>query len=283
MLRSAVLLMVVTIAGTSVSRSASESTVTPLRWSKPGEQVISARINSQGPFAFVLDTGSSHSFVTEALAERVGAPAVAKSFVRSSIGLAMRPIVRLDRVDVGGATDRDVLASLVPAVDLDPSGRLSGIIGQDVLASRHYTIDLMNQRVVWHKSGDGQPSGGVNFTLQPADGRFTLELPQPGSPALRLVPDSGAEALVLYQRDGSRLPPFSMAAGRIELKAVTSKAEVQPIRVAALRVGPMTFTDLPGVVIGRHGTPAQDADGLLPLHLFARVTFDGPGRRLSVE
>jgi predicted aspartyl protease len=264
----------VTIAGTSAGGASDRADVSPFQSSKPGEYVLAATVNGQGPFAFILDTGSSHSFVTDALAERLGAPAVAKSLVRSSIGLATRPIVRLD--------DHDVLASLVPAEDLDPARRLAGVIGQDILASRRYTIDLLNRRVTWH-TPDTAPHGRTSFALQPADGRFLVELPQLASPALRLVPDSGAEGLVLYQRDQRRLPPFLLSSGRTRLTALTSKADVQPIRVTALQVGPFTFADLPGVVIGRHGATSPDEDGLLPLHLFSRVTFDGPGRRLIVD
>jgi hypothetical protein len=41
--------------------------------------------------------------------------------------------------------------------------------------------------------------------------------------------------------------------------------------------------DVAAVVVGRHGSIARDTDGLLPLHLFERVTFDGPRRILILE
>lgn len=67
------------------------------------------------------------------------------------------------------------------------------------------------------------------------------------------------------------------------MNTLTSEADVQPIRVSELQVGPTNFVDLPAVLIERHGTPGLEGDGLLPLHWFKRVTFDGPARRLSVE
>jgi hypothetical protein len=36
-------------------------------------------------------------------------------------------------------------------------------------------------------------------------------------------------------------------------------------------------------VAERHRSEPAEVDGLLPLHLFDRVTVDGPGRRLIVE
>ena len=278
-----IVMTLVVTAGTSAPRAIGGAEATPLQSSKPGEHVLPVVLNGRGPFAFILDTGSSHSFISETVAFELGAPAVAKSLVRSSIGSAMRPIVRVDRLEVGSVSTADVLASLVPDDTLDPAGRIAGVIGQDVLASRRYTIDLADRRVIWHAADDAVPSNATSFALQLVDGRFLVELPQRDSDTLLLVPDSGAEGLVLYRRDQRRLPPLMLSPGRTRLSTLTSKAEVQPIRLSELRVGPTNFVDLPAVLIDRHGTPARDADGLLPLHLFRRVTFDGPRRLFSVE
>ncbi len=270
-------------AGTGAPRAIGGAESTPLQSSKPGEHVLPVRLNGRGPFAFILDTGSSHSFISETMALELGAPAVAKSLVRSSIGLAMRPIVRLDRLEVGSVSTTDVLASLVPDDTLDPAGRIAGVIGQDVLASRRYTIDLADRRVIWHAADDEVPSDATSFALQLVDGRFLVELPQRNA-------NTCAWCRTAVRRDSCstggttrRLPPLMLAPGRTRVSTLTSEAEVQPIRVSELRVGPTNFVDLPAVLIDRHGTPARDADGLLPLHLFRRVTFDGPRRWLSVE
>ena len=278
-----IVLTVVTIGGTSVGGARPAVDATRLQSSKPGELVLPVMVNGQGPFGFILDTGSSHSSITETLAHRLGAPAVAKSLIRSAIGLAMRAIVRLDRLELGPAFETGVLASLVPDETLDPAGRIDGVIGQDVLAARSYTIDFANRRVIWHTKDDGPRANGTSVALHSVDGRFLVELHQRNASTLRLIPDSGTEGLVLYRRDDKRLPSLMLAPGRTRMSTLTSDADVQPIRVSELRVGPANFVNLPGVLIERHGTPASDADGLLPLHLFARVTFDGPGRRLIVE
>jgi hypothetical protein len=52
--------------------------------------------------------------------------------------------------------------------------------------------------------------------------------------------------------------------------------------VRALRVGSTTLTDVSAAIVGREcGSPP--VDGLLPLHIFARVTFNGPERQLFIE
>ena len=45
----------------------------------------------------------------------------------------------------------------------------------------------------------------------------------------------------------------------------------------------MTLRDVPAVVADATARNRAEVDGLLPLHLFDRVTFDGPQRRLIVE
>jgi hypothetical protein len=66
---------------------------------------------------------------------------------------------------------------------------------------------------------------------------------------------------------------------------LTSLAGSRPARLAvvdALRIGSRTLMNVAALVVGREeGSPA--ADGLLPLHIFARVTFNGPERQLFIE
>jgi hypothetical protein len=113
--RWVVLTMAVTIGGTGAVPACGAADVTAFQASKPGELILSVMLNGQGPFAFILDTGSSHSSISETLAAKLGAPAVAKSLVRSSTGLAVSAIVRIDRMEVGPSLNADVLASPAPA------------------------------------------------------------------------------------------------------------------------------------------------------------------------
>ncbi|MGH9385462.1 MAG: aspartyl protease family protein [Vicinamibacterales bacterium] len=266
--------------GTNAIHGLDAAGATPFRSAAPGEIVVSVAANGHGPFAFLLDTGSSHSSISESLSRRLGTPLVAQALVTSPIGGRMRTIAALDRMEVGPTATRGVLASVVPDEDLDARGVIDGVIGQDVLTTRRYTIDFQQRRVLWHTPAEPAPPGAASFTLHPAAGVFLVELPQDG-PSLYLVPDSGSQGLVLYRRDDRRLPPLRPA-GRTRLSTTTSTAEAQTIRVAELRVGQMSFVDVPAVLIDQHHTTSQ-GDGFLPLHLFERVTFDGPARRLTVR
>jgi predicted aspartyl protease len=239
-------------------------------------------VNGAGPFKFLLDTGSSHTVISATLAKALGASPIAKTVVSSPIGDHLRPVVRLGRVEFGPVVTEAVLSSVVDDAALCRDHRIQGLLGQDVLAQGRYTIDYEVRRVTWRSApADG---GDIKVTLRmtPSSGRYLVEMPQGGA-SLRLVPDSGAEGLVLFQ--GPRPIPVAMKpqSARRELSTLTERANVEEISVERLQVGPATWRNLPAVLLSRRELTASDGDGLLPLHLFARVTLDGPGQLLIAE
>jgi hypothetical protein len=220
--------------------------------------------------------------VTDDLMETLRTPPVAKSLVTTPLGDEMRVVTRIDRLEIG-AVGSAVLATVVPRGSFDGARSVKGLVGQDVLASRRYTIDFGARRVHWHDAGF--PSGdGVALALRMQGERFVVSLPQRAG-ALRLVPDSGSEALVLFDRGDGRLPAATLT-GAAELSTVSGRRSVFEVRVHRLRVGSVDLVDLRAVVVRRDEPRDERAsvleDGLLPLHIFGRVTFDGPGRRLLV-
>jgi hypothetical protein len=99
---------------------------------------------------------------------------------------------------------------------------------------------------------------------------------------LRLVPDTGAETLVLFQHAGSILPAASLANESVELAGLIGRRDARRTIVRAFRVGSTLLMDVATVIVGRD-CDTTPLDGLLPLHHFARVTFNGPERQLLIE
>lgn len=243
-----------------------------------GAVAVAASVNGAGPFRFLVDTGSTHTAVGDALAGRLGLQAVAKADIMSATGHAMRPIVRLGRTSVGAAAREGILASVLPSAELGRlGGDVDGVLGQDFLGDFDYTLDYLHGRLTWTAdAGTGEPA--ARLTLAPEGGRFLATLPQgPGRGVVRLVPDTGSAALVLFGpaaggRGGAlRLLP---ANGQAQLHGVAGERTVDRAFVQALRVGALVMRNEPAVVVERPGSAAGHADGLLPLHRFARVSFD---------
>jgi len=247
-----------------------------------GGVVVPVYLNGHGPFRFLLDTGSTHSSISEEVAGIASAPPVARVAVGSVAGEQMHIVVRVDRLECGPLVLTNVLPTVVDLSAIDPSGRIHGVIGQDVLSPVRYTIDFRRHEVLWWPDAHPENPAASIFALEASDGRFLVSLPQRAS-VLRLVPDSGAETLLLFDGHDVELPAMSRQGVTSELASLTARRTVREARVLELRVGRQRFRDVRTVVVGRQPMEPMDTDGLLPLHLFGRVTFDGPRGLLILE
>ena len=227
----------------------------PLSIDGHGGIVVHVRVNHAGPFKFMLDTGSARSVVSDDLARELSAPVVARSEVVTSAGSDMRLVVRLASVALSSAQVDSVLAPVLPAANLAQLGRgVRGLLGQDFLSAFNYTLDYRRSRLVWDEPRACDGTNSVRLVA--AEGRFVMTLEGDAGGRVRLVPDSGAEVAVLFR---GRSPVSSMS---------------------RVRVGSATLRDFPVVVVPRDD---ENADGLLPLHGFASVSFAAHGACLTAR
>lgn len=222
----------------------------PLAVDDRGGIVVEVRVNEHGPFKFILDTGSSRSVVADDLARELGAPVVAKSEVVTSAGSSVRLVVQLASLALDASARVDaVLAPVLPAANLAQLGRgVRGLLGQDFLSAFNYTLDYRRSRLTWDEPLACDAPAAVPMAA--ADGRFVMALEGDGGARVRLVPDSGAEVAVLF-RGKTPVPEISR-----------------------VRLGSTTLRGLRPVVVDRDD---ENADGLLPLHGFASVSFAARG------
>jgi len=248
---------------------------TPFTLDASGAVVIPVQINGRGPYRLVVDTGSSRSAVSRKLAVEAAAPVVAKAAVVSIGQETNRLVVKLDRVEAGPAARADILASVIPDEELTAlAPGVDGVLGQDFLATFDYTIDYRKRTLTWAADPALLRSGDHRFKLRPEEGRYLVDIPQGEGRerALRLVPDSGAAVMVLYERDGHL--PLQVRRGRrpLEVAGLSGGRRAVLSTLTELRIGALVLHDSPVVVLtGCDDVPG--ADGLLPLSLFDRVTF----------
>jgi predicted aspartyl protease len=224
----------------------------PLEIDAEGGIVVEVSVNGSGPYRFLLDTGTSRSIVSDALAGELGAPVVAKSEVVTNAGSEMRLVVSLASLSIAAARVEHVLAPVLPEARLQAIGTgVRGVLGQDFLSAFNYTLDYRHARLTWDEP---LTCGGPDAVrLTPADGRFVMTVEQASGAALRLVPDSGTDAPVLFQPQRPR--------------------QVRS-RIRELRIGSIAWKDVAAVNVERTD---PDADGLLPLHRFSTVSFAADG------
>jgi predicted aspartyl protease len=239
-----------------------------------GAVVLPAFVDGLGPFRFLVDTGSTSSAIADTVAAALGLRPIAKSELVSASGRTMLPVVRLGRTTVGAAGREGLLASLLRSGDLDQlTAGIQGVLGQDFLGGRDYTLDYQRRRFSWHVD-PAIGNRGTRLALLPSDGRFLVELPQAATgTVVRLVPDSGSAMLVVFEGDGTAGLPTRSIAGQSRLTGMAGSRIAQRAVVRALQVGGVVLRNEPAVIVGRAGRSRPDADGLLPLHRFARVSF----------
>jgi predicted aspartyl protease len=242
--------------------------------------VLSVRLNGLGPFRMLLDTGSTHTAVSAATAEAIGAAVVAKAALGSAAGGRETLVVRIKTLDVGPINVRNIFASVVALENIPDGADLDGVIGQDALESVRYTIDFRQHQVVWWPDDGLLQARGSALELQSSGGRFLLLLPQRRS-LVRLVPDTGAASLLLFAPHAAL--PVTLQQSLATLTTTSGGIAVRMATVRELHVGGLILRDVPAVVASRDRSEPAEVDGLLPLYLFDRVTVDGPGKRLIVE
>jgi predicted aspartyl protease len=245
-----------------------------------GGVIVPITIDGRGPFRFLLDTGSSHSAVSGALAEDLALRPVARTLVTTPVGETWRAVVRVRTLAVGPFVAPEIRPSVFDAPRLADEVRMDGVLGQDVLAGLSYTLDYRRRTLSWGgpPSSDGM---GVRLLLEWEDGCPLVKAgPSGARGGLRLIPDSGASHVVLFDRGDGALPPHHDAGTGVGVGTLDGERAARPVLIPELRLGAVVLRNQRGAVIDAGG---RKADGVLPLHAFARVTFDGPGGYLLIE
>lgn len=248
---------------------------TAFQLGEQGGVIVPVMLNGKGPFAMLLDTGSTHSVITDSVVAATGARTVAQRSVISSADHAMRAIAAVERFSLGPHNVDRLLPSIVADGAFDAGGKIRGLVGQDVLASLRYSVDFKRRVIEWHENAVRER--GYALTMSFEQGRFMIDLPQRGG-TLRLVPDSGAGGLVLFNT--TRWPNIIDTGHMVEVSTVNARRMARHVLLRELRLGDRTLRNVRAVALDLPDRLPAEGDGLLPLHLFERVTFDGPARVL---
>jgi predicted aspartyl protease len=251
-----------------------DSSHVAVRMDERGGVVVPVSINGRGPFQFLLDTGATHSVISGSLADELALRFVARASVLTSTGREWRPVVSLDQTTIGSARSEGLLASVAAAAQLDNIARgIDGIIGQDFLFDLNYTLDYRRKRLVWRD--DDSYAGGIRLPLVAQHGRYLVEIevPEHNTPVL-LVPDSGADGFVMFARNGRTPLSLESTARLTSIRSLSGGQFAHMLMLRELKLGPMTVKNQRVAIVARDEDDVAEGDGVLPLHLFASVSFN---------
>ena len=279
-MRVSTIFATVILSAVPIAAMPADRAITPFDLLEDGSIVVPVTIGGTGRYRFVLDTGSSRTVISSRLWKALRLPAVAKTLIVTPAGREDAYVVRLRGIAVGGGAGIDVDAAVIPADRYAAGQQIDGLIGQDVLASAIYTIDYRARALVWHGAGDVQ--SGVRLPLLLRNNRVFVSLAQrEGDPRpLNLIPDSGSDCLVLFAHAREKLRFTSLDVSL--LSSMSAVRLARRIDVEGLMIG--TTRLRPSAVMLDSGEAADImGDGLLPLHIFSRVTFNAGEGYLIVQ
>jgi hypothetical protein len=184
----------------------------------------------------------------------------------------MAYVVRLNGLAIDGRPSVNLSAAVMPADRYAAGQQVDGLIGQDLLAGFVYTIDYDDHAITWHGPDELVP--GRRLPLSVRNNRLLVSLDQRDGDAspLSLVPDSGSDALVLFAHAQGKLRLTPREVG--VLSSVSGSRLVNRVDVERLVVGSTSLHNPLAVIIDTGESVAMMGDGLLPLNVFSRVTFN---------
>lgn len=102
---------------------------------------VDVRLNDQGPFPFVVDTGANSSVVSLETAQHCRLPAAGTASVHGIVSAEPAPLVRVGQLRVGGVKSANLTLPVVPASRLGAAG----ILGLDVMRNRYMVLGFRDR------------------------------------------------------------------------------------------------------------------------------------------
>ncbi len=242
----------------------------------PSEHMMApVRINGQGPFNFLLDTGANISCVSRRLAERLDLKSVEQAQVHTVVGVRSRPIVRLDLLQIGSRDRRNVRAPSLPI----SAPEIDGVLGVDWLKGQRLTLDFKarNMEITKSRADRDEPGRVVVVPARRRNGQLTIVDADLNGKPISAIIDSGAQGTLcnralreLVRKEeaasggGIRQDPETVRMETLAGESFIGESVFLPfLRLGGLRLGnvPVTYAnmhvfdvwglkDVPALVIG---------------------------------
>jgi len=251
---------------------------------RSGRPVLQIRINGEGPFPFVLDTGNPGRVILEQrLFRRLGLPALGEDRIGGPINpdSLSTSVTRLESLEFDGLRMRGVSAMAWHRPPMfrgaDP---VQGILGRRLFADLLVTLDYVRERLVVWRGALPAPDGATIFGWRPDEPHPTVPI-RIGDLQVRAHVDSGnPRDVLLHVSHEARLPPRIGRVIRRSGRTANGQFQLRCMRVdAPLQIGALSF---PRPWVGVTQAIEHPNIGGSILRLLA-VTLDQSNRRLRFE
>jgi hypothetical protein len=260
---------------------------------------VSATVNGEGPFTFVIDTGAGSTAIADSVAHRLGLRPLPPVLVHGITEARMTPAVVIDRLRINGLAFRNLSCPVFPRQQLGADG----LLGLDVLDRFRLRLDIVSRTASLTMPGMRLTMGGdailgsrVRRRLRSARGRFgqmiLSQVTADGQTVAAFI-DSGAQYSIgnraLARAVAARKPDGGLFAREVPVYGVTGQSltadllSIDDLRLGPTRMGqtPMLFADLHCFrTLGLADQPALLIGADL-LGRFREVTLDFPSASID--
>lgn len=226
--------------------------------------IASVRLNGQGPFRMIIDTGASSSSMLESIASRLKLKPEYRVLDVTPSKNEWLPGSRSVDVSIGDRLAPHVEFLWRASRGFEEAGLdVDGVLGQSLLSRFDYRIDYKARRLV---IDDPEPNGsGARIPFTRVMDRMLLSAMNPIEGSLRLILDSAASNVYVWKI--GRHTSYSRTASLITMNGQRS---VDLFRMPVLVVGDQVLHRLDAVVAPPPDGEREE-DGLLPGVLFRSI------------
>lgn len=225
--------------------------------------VVPVLVNGQGPYDFLLDTGSTTSVVDDELAKELGLKPLQHTAIRTAHGTERVPIARVHEMRVGPRSTETVLVLLSKMEgvrSLDESIR--GILGFNFLSRFRYTVDYQHEKLRFE---DGVVAG-TRVPFDASDRAVVLTMEN-----RRFLLDTGASGVFVFRAEGLDVEINARTVTRVTTNA--GRRVSRSGWLNSLAIGDVSLNHVPVTLVPATGLEPK-TDGLLPGTLFQSIYFD---------
>lgn len=185
-----------------------------------GRPTASVKLNGQGPFAFLVDTGSTATVMAERVASALGAKMTGELTVAGATGTAVRPYAVIDTLQTGAVTKNDIRIAVLSDNGL---ARGDGILGADVFAGKRLVFNI-REKIVRVESTERASRGAIRGNIRLRHGMLAEVEGRVGNVPAKLMLDTGADYCIANPVLGEtlrRAHPMQQRYSNVRITGVT--------------------------------------------------------------
>jgi predicted aspartyl protease len=157
-----------------------------------GRLVVHVRLNGQGPYTFLVDTGANASVISSDLAATLNLPSGAPVNLHSIAGVERVQSVSIDNVSVGSRERRNMQMSVIAGRHL----KAQGVLGMDWMGSQGLTLDFAEKEMRIGASAPGAEQRSVSVPVRTRRSGLSLIDARIGSARALTFLDTGSTTTV---------------------------------------------------------------------------------------